>query len=498
MHKRSLEAAKVVAKIIATALPPPLNHPVTHFAHPLMKKDTSGFVILICLVATIGGFLFGFDSGVINGTVDGLQKAFNSDSVGTGFNVASMLLGCAVGAFFAGTLADKIGRRAILIIAAVFFIVSAWGSGIATGSVEFVIYRVLGGLAVGAASVIAPAYISEVAPARHRGMLASIQQIAIISGLFCAFLSNYLIAGSAGGSTQMFAWDYEAWRWMFWIELGPAVLFLFALFLIPESPRFLVASGKSDKALAVLRRLMGESAPEKLAEIQSSLAGDHHRPRLRDILDPKLGIRPIAWVGVGLAAFQQLVGINVVFYYGAVLWQAAGFTEEHALLINVVSGGVSIAACLVATFLVDRVGRKPLLFVGSIGMAITLGTMAVVFAMGALGDNGALQLGDRAGLTALIAANLYVIFFNATWGPVMWIMLGEMFPNQLRGSGLAVSGLSQWVTNFGITMLFPVMLTGIGLGGAYGIYAIFALISAFFVLKFTRETKGLELEDMEG
>ena len=465
-----------------------------------MKKDTTntGFVILISLVATIGGFLFGFDSGVINGTVDGLKKAFNSDSIGTGVNVASMLLGCAVGAFFAGTLADKIGRRTILVIAAVLFIISAWGSGIATGSLEFIIYRVIGGFAVGAASVIAPAYISEVSPAKYRGMLTSIQQIGIVLGLFFAFLSNYLIALMSGGSTQMFALGYEAWRWMFWIELAPAFLFLFALFIIPESPRFLVASGKKDKALQVLGRLMGEGGQEKLSEIQSSLAGNKHRPRLSDILDSKRGIRPIVWVGVWLAAFSQLVGINVVFYYGSVLWQAAGFTEDNALLINVVTGGVSIGACLVATLLVDRIGRKPLLLVGSFGMALTLGAMAFVFATGALGENGALKLGDDAGLIALIAANLYVIFFNATWGPVMWVMLGEMFPNQIRGSGLAVSGLSVWVTNFGITMLFPVMLTSIGLGGAYGIYAFFALISAFFVIKFTRETKGLELEDMEG
>jgi len=465
-----------------------------------MKKDTTntGFVILISLVATIGGFLFGFDSGVINGTVDGLKKAFNSDSIGTGFNVASMLLGCAVGAFFAGTLADKIGRRTILVIAAVLFIISAWGSGIATGSLEFIIYRVIGGFAVGAASVIAPAYISEVSPAKYRGMLTSIQQIGIVLGLFFAFLSNYLIVLMSGGSTQMFALGYEAWRWMFWIELAPAFLFLFALFIIPESPRFLVASGKNDKALQVLGRLMGEGGQKKLSEIQSSLAGNKHRPRLSDILDSKRGIRPIVWVGMWLAAFSQLVGINVVFYYGAVLWQAAGFSEDNALLINVVTGGVSIGACLVATLLVDRIGRKPLLLVGSFGMALTLGAMAFVFATGALGENGALKLGDDAGLIALIAANLYVIFFNATWGPVMWVMLGEMFPNQIRGSGLAVSGLSVWVTNFGITMLFPVMLTSIGLGGAYGIYAFFALISAFFVIKFTRETKGLELEDMEG
>jgi SP family sugar:H+ symporter-like MFS transporter len=201
---------------------------------------STAYVVLISCVATIGGFLFGFDSGVINGTVDGLQTAFDSDSVGTGFNVASMLLGCAGGAFFAGRLADRFGRRFIMRIAAVFFIVSAWGSGIAGGSAEFVFYRVLGGLAVGAASVLAPAYISEVAPAHYRGTLATVQQVAIISGLFVAFVSNYLIAGAAGSSMGEFAFGFEAWRWMFWVEMIPATIFLLALLAIPESPRYLV------------------------------------------------------------------------------------------------------------------------------------------------------------------------------------------------------------------------------------------------------------------
>jgi SP family sugar:H+ symporter-like MFS transporter len=464
------------------------------------KKSTNiTFVILISVVATIGGFLFGFDSGVINGTVDGLRTAFNSSTVGTGFNVASMLLGCAIGAFFAGTLADKLGRRTILIIASILFTVSAWGSGVAAGSVEFIVYRIIGGLAVGAASVLAPAYISEIAPAKCRGRLSSIQQIAIISGLFLAFLSNYMIAQRAGGSTEQFAWGYEAWRWMFWIELAPAIVFFFALLLIPESPRFLVASRKKDKAMAVLTRLMGaDEARVKVDEIDASLASDHHRPRLKDILDTRHGVRPIVWVGIGLATFQQLVGINIVFYYGAVLWQSAGFSEGDALFINVVSGAFSIAACLVATFLVDRIGRKPLLMTGSIGMAITLSTMAIVFANAFVQEGGNLQLTGSAGPIALIAANLYVIFFNMSWGPVMWIMLGEMFPNQIRGSGLAVSGLAQWGSNFVIIMTFPILLAGIGLGGAYGIYAAGAVISIFFVAKFTHETRGIELEDMEG
>ena len=466
-----------------------------------MTTETNNFrfVILISVVATIGGFLFGFDSGVINGTVDGLKTAFDSNSIGTGFNVASMLLGCAVGAFFAGTLADKLGRRTILIVASLFFTLSAWGSGVAEGSVEFVIYRVIGGLAVGAASVLAPAYISEVAPARYRGRLSSIQQIAIISGLFSAFLSNYVIARWAGSSTEQFAWGYEAWRWMFWLELIPAITFFFALLLIPESPRFLAASRKKDRALAVLTRLMGDDeARTKLAEIDASLASDHHRPRLKDIIDTRYGVRPIVWVGIGLATFQQLVGINVVFYYGAVLWQSAGFSESDALLINVISGAVSIGACLVATFLIDRIGRKPLLMTGSIGMAVTLSTLAIVFANALVQEGGSLDLTGSAGPIALVAANLYVIFFNMSWGPVMWVMLGEMFPNQIRGSGLAVSGLAQWSSNFVITMTFPILLAGIGLGGAYGLYAAFAVISIVFIAKFVQETKGIELENMEG
>jgi len=470
------------------------------------KKDSTnmGFVILISIVATIGGFLFGFDSGVINGTVKGLTQAFGSNSAGTGFAVASMLLGCAAGAFSAGALADKLGRRSILIVAAVFFSISAWGSGVAHVVPEFIIYRILGGLAVGAASILAPAYISEVTPAKYRGRLSSIQQIAIITGLFLAFLSNYIIAGKAGGSTQEFAMGFEAWRWMFWIELIPAVIFFFALLAIPESPRFLVASGKKDKALAVLTKLMNDEARSKLDEIDASLSVDHHKPSLKDVIDPNFSkqnstvFKPIVWIGIGLAILQQFVGINVVFYYGAVLWQAAGFNESDALLINVISGGVSIAACIAATMLVDKIGRKPLLLIGSVGMAITLTVLAGVFAVGIVGEGGSLELAGANGLIALVAANLYVIFFNLSWGPVMWVMLGEMFPNQIRGSSLAIAGLAQWLANFLITLTFPMLLVGVGLGGAYGFYAVCSFVSIVFVAKFVYETKGIELEDMQG
>ena len=461
--------------------------------------ENTKFIILISCVATIGGFLFGFDSGVINGTVDGLQQAFDSDSVGTGFNVASMLLGCAVGAFFAGRMADLYGRRAVLILSAVFFLVSAWGSGIATGSLEFVLYRVLGGLAVGAASVMSPAYISEVSSARYRGRLATVQQIAIIGGLFAAFLSNYLLAKHAGASVNPLWMGFEAWRWMFWIEIAPAAVFLVALLFIPESPRYLMVKDRVADAEQVLTRLYGAAeARLKLQEIGDSLSKDH-RPRLSDLVSRTTGkLRPIIWVGVGLATFQQLVGINVVFYYGAVLWQAVGFSEQDALLINVLSGALSIGACIVTVLLIDKIGRKPLLWVGSAGMAVSLGLVAFAFATGSLDAAGKLQLSGNMGVLALVAANVYVIFFNVSWGPVMWVMLGEMFPNQIRGSGLAVAGAAQWTSNFAITMSFPVLLTGIGLAGTYGIYTIAALLSVFFVLRYVHETKGKELEQMQG
>nr|WP_285764673.1 sugar porter family MFS transporter [Microbulbifer sp. NKW57] len=457
-----------------------------------------GFIILISCVATIGGFLFGFDSGVINGTVDGLRSAFQSDSIGTGFNVASMLLGCAAGAFFAGHLADLWGRRSLLMIAAALFVISAWGSGISTSSLEFVHYRILGGLAVGAASVMSPAYISEVAPAEYRGRLTTIQQVAIISGLFVAFISNYFIAGMAGSSVSELWLGYEAWRWMFWMEMIPATIFLVTLFMIPESPRFLVLAGKEAKAAQVLERLYGVEAEQKFAEIKASVGHMFSHPKLADMFNSHGRVRRIILVGIGLAVFQQLVGINVVFYYGAVLWQSVGFSESDALLINVLSGGLSIAACLLTIGLVDRIGRKPLLWAGSVAMTAMLAIMAFAFSTANVDAQGGMTLSDNMGTLALVAANAYVFAFNATWGPVMWVMLGEMFPNRIRGTGLAVAGLFQWGANFLITLTFPMLLGGIGLAGAYGIYALFALLSIFFVMKHVRETRGLELEQMQG
>ncbi len=462
------------------------------------EKVNMAFVLGIVAVATIGGFMFGYDSGVINGTQQGLEQAFGLSKLGTGVNVGAILLGCAAGAFAAGRLADVFGRRSVMIVAAGLFIVSALAAGAAGSSAVFIVARFIGGLGVGAASVLAPVYISEVTPASIRGRLSSLQQIMIITGLTAAFVVNYLLSKWAGGSTAVLA-GHPAWRWMFWVQVIPAGVFLVSLLGIPESPRFLVAKGREQHAHDVLARLLGkDAAPHKVAQIRNSLARDHHRPKLSDLFDKASGkIRPIVWVGLGLAVFQQFVGINIVFYYGAVLWQSVGFSENDALLINILSGALSILACFAAVGLIDKIGRKPLLLIGSAGMTVTLGLVAFAFSTASM-VGGQVHLAHAMGLLALISANAYVVAFNLSWGPVMWVMLGEMFPNQIRGSGLAVAGLAQWLANFLITFSFPVMQSSLGLTVTYGFYALSALVSLLFVRSLVHETRGRELEEMVG
>lgn len=460
-------------------------------------KVNIAFIAAIVAVATIGGFMFGYDSGVINGTQEGLESAFNLSKLGTGLNVGAILIGCALGAFAAGRLADIWGRRTVMIIAALLFLVSAIGTGASHTSLVFIFFRLIGGLGVGAASVLCPVYISEVTPANIRGRLSAVQQIMIITGLTGAFVANYILAHTAGSSTAIFWLGFPAWRWMFWMQTIPAAIFFFSLLTIPESPRYLVAKGKDAEAEKILSRLFGAgTGGAKVAEIRASLNADH-QPKFSDLLDPVTRkLRPILWAGLVLAVFQQLVGINIVFYYGSVLWQSVGFSEDDALKINILSGTLSIVACLAAIALIDKIGRKPLLLIGSAGMAVTLGVLTWCFST-ATTVNGALHLEGQVGLIALIAANLYVIFFNLSWGPVMWVMLGEMFPNQMRGSALAVAGFAQWIANFAISVSFPA-LAAISLPMTYGFYAVSALVSFFLVQKLIHETRGKELEAMQG
>ncbi len=463
------------------------------------QQDNTNMALVsaIVAVATIGGLLFGYDSGAVNGTQSGLKAAFALDDNGLGFTVGSLLVGCAAGAFTAGRAADRFGRKRIMVGSAILFLVGALVQGITDNHTLFVIARFFGGMAVGAASVLSPAYISEVAPAAIRGRLTSVQQVMIITGLTAAFVVNYLLAQAAGDSLGELA-GLPAWRWMYLAQAVPAVVFLVALQFIPESPRYLISSGREEESREVLTRLFGPTeAARKVEDIRASFATDH-RPRLADVLAPGTVLRPIVWAGLIIALFQQFVGINVIFYYGETLWKLAGVSEKAALERNILSGVVSIAACFVTMALVDKVGRKPLLLVGSAGMALSLGAMSWAFSQGTLDAAGALQMDQDLGLIAVIAANIYVIFFNVSWGPVMWVMLGEMFPNQLRGSALAVCGLAQWVANYAVVQSFPAMASGLGLAETYMLYTGSAFISFFLVKAFLPETKGKELEQMEG
>ncbi|MFF5624768.1 sugar porter family MFS transporter [Microbacterium sp. OVT16B] len=454
----------------------------------------SAGVIRIAVVAALGGFLFGYDSAVINGAVSAVEKTFDADPVSLGFAVASALLGAAVGALIAGRIADRVGRLAVMKIAAVLFLISAVVAGLAPDLWVLIVGRVIGGLGVGMASVIAPAYIAEIAPARIRGRLASLQQLAIVTGIFISLLVDFLIATAAGGSNEPFWLGLGAWQWMFLAMAVPAVVYGGLALTIPESPRFLVAQHRVDEAREVLAKMLGPDKIETtVIRIQATMERTT-KPSWADLRTPTGKIAGIVWVGLLLSIFQQFVGINVIFYYSNILWEAVGFDESQAFVITVISAVINILTTLIAIATVDRFGRKPLLIIGSIGMTVTLATMAVIFGTAPVVD-GTPVLQGAAGPIALIAANLFVISFGMSWGPVVWVLLGEMFPNRMRAAALSLAAAGQWIANWVITVSFP-GLKDISLGLAYGLYATFALLSLLFVWRFVQETKGKSLEDM--
>ena len=454
-------------------------------------------VVAISAAAALGGFLFGFDTAVINGAVDAVRSTFGLDAGRIGLAVSCALLGSALGAWYAGPLADRYGRVRTMQVAAVLLAISALGCGLVVGVVDLIVWRCIGGVGVGVASVIAPAYIAEVAPADSRGRLASLQQLAIVLGIFASLLCDAWLAGSAGGAAQPLWFGLAAWRWMFLVAVVPALIYGGLVLGVPESPRHLVAKGKRDAAAGVLRQVLDlrddAALATKLDEIEHSLKLEY-RPSLRDLRGSRAGLLPVVWIGILLSVFQQFVGINVIFYYSSTLWHSVGFSEADSFSITVVTSIVNVLVTLVAVALVDKVGRKPLLAIGSAGMTITLGLMALCFAH-ASGSGASLSLPAPWNMLALVAANAYVVCFGVSWGPVVWVLLGEMFPNRIRAIALAVAAAAQWLANFAITATFPA-LADMGLSFAYGLYAAFALVSLIFVQVAVRETRGMELEHM--
>jgi MFS transporter, SP family, sugar:H+ symporter len=318
------------------------------------RKAGTFYVILISGAAALGGFLFGFDTAVINGAVVALTKSFQASSWLTGLAVSLALLGSALGAFGAGKIADRYGRIKAMVVAAGLFTLSALGSGFAFSIWDFIFWRLLGGVAVGVASVIAPAYIAECAPAQMRGRLGSLQQLAIVSGIFIALLSDYFIAVLAGSAELPFLFGVAAWRWMFLTASFPAVLYGMAVLTIPESPRYLVAQGREQEATIVLAKILDGDVSSKIEEIRQTVFKDKERkPNLSDLFGKNNRLLPIVWIGIGLSVLQQFVGINVIFYYSSVLWRAVGFSEQDSLKLTVITGAVNIITTLIAISVVD-------------------------------------------------------------------------------------------------------------------------------------------------
>ncbi|MCZ7416291.1 MULTISPECIES: sugar porter family MFS transporter [unclassified Streptomyces] len=453
------------------------------------------FVVFIAASAAMGGFLFGYDSAVINGAVEGIRGKFDVGDATLGAVIAIALLGAALGAMVAGRLADRLGRPRVMQLAAVLFTASAIGSMLPFSLWDLAFWRTLGGVAIGMASVIAPAYIAEVAPAAYRGRLASFQQAAIVLGIAFSQLVNYGLLTAADGEQRGDLLGLEAWQVMLGVEVLPAVLYGLLALRIPESPRYLVAQGRTTEAQAVLAQVEPERTDleAEVSRIAQQMRREH-KPSLKDLTGGRFGLLPIVWVGIGLSMFQQLVGINVIFYYSSSLWQSVGIDPADSFFYSFTTSIINIVGTVIAMLLVDRVGRKPLALVGSAGMALSLGLAAWAFSFkSGVGDD--VTLPDTQGAVALVAAHAFVLFFALSWGVVVWVMLGEMFPNRMRAAALGVAAGAQWVTNWLITASFP-SLAEWNLSGSYMIYTAFAVLSIPFILKWVPETKGKALEEM--
>ncbi|MEE1744638.1 MULTISPECIES: sugar porter family MFS transporter [unclassified Streptomyces] len=457
-------------------------------AHP----DHLGHVIFITAAAAMGGFLFGYDSSVINGAVEAIRSRYDIGSGTLAQVIAIALIGCAIGAATAGRIADRIGRIRCMQIASVLFTISAVGSALPFALWDLAMWRIIGGFAIGMASVIGPAYIAEVSPPAYRGRLGSFQQAAIVIGIAISQLVNYGILQLADGDQRGKIGGLEAWQWMLGVMVVPAVLYGLLSLAIPESPRFLISIGKKDRARTILAEVEGKGTDldARVAEIETAMHREH-KSKFTDLLGSRFGFLPIVWVGIGLSVFQQLVGINVAFYYSATLWQSVGIDPTASFFYSFTTSIINIIGTVVAMVLVDRVGRKPLALVGSTGMAIALAFEAWAFSADLVDG----KLPSPQGAVALVAAHVFVLFFALSWGVIVWVFLGEMFPNRIRAAALGVAASAQWIANWAITASFP-SLSDWNLSGTYIIYACFATLSIPFVLMFVKETKGKALEEM--
>jgi SP family xylose:H+ symportor-like MFS transporter len=462
------------------------------------------YVVLLTIIATLGGLLFGYDTAVINGAVDSLKAYFinprfadlanpaqaNAANSLLGFVVSSALIGCIIGGLFGGWVSTHVGRKRGLIIAAVLFLISALGAAapefpfapIGHGGpgymANFVLYRILGGIGVGLASMLSPMYIAEIAPPKVRGNLVAWNQFAIIFGMLVIYFVNFGISKTGSGDAWL---NSIGWRYMFLSGGIPAILFLILLFLVPETPRYLMLKGNESGARAVLAKLVTpEEGEQEISEIRASL-GEHHSGNLFSF-----GVL-LVFIGIMLSVFQQFVGINVVLYYATDIFKGMGLTTNVSLFQTIIVGAVNLAFTVVAILTVDKLGRKPLQIIGALVMAVSMVSLGADFWLGGKG------------MVALICMLVYAV----SWGPVTWVLLSEIFPNQIRGKAMAVAVAAQWIANYLVSWTFPILDKNPYLvehfkhGFAYWIYGVMGILAALFMWRVVPETKGRTLEQME-
>ena len=452
-----------------------------------MQDDEKGsllYVAMVCVVAALGGLLFGYDTGVINGAIGPLKTHFVLDANAEGWATGCALLGCAIGAALAGVLSDWLGRKKVLIVSAVLFLISAIGTALPKEIATFIVFRIIGGVGVGAASISSPMYIAEISPARIRGRMVSVNQFAIVTGFLVVYFVNYFIALQGD-----LAWNQQVgWRWMFGSESLPALLLLVFLFFVPESPRWLTKQNRGEEALAILTRVDGaQYANTELLEIKDAIA--HENGSLRQLFQP--GMKIVLVIGIVLAVLQQVTGINVFLYFGTEIFKKMGSETNAALLQTVIVGAVNLTFTVIAIWTVDRLGRRPLMMIGSAGMGVSLLAM------------GLASYGQKTDLWMLFFILSYIACFALSVGPVTWVILSEIFPTRIRGRAMAIATVCLWVANYVISQTFPMMdenpwlLEKFHHAFPFWLYGVFCVVLLIFVARCVPETKGKTLEEIE-
>jgi len=436
-------------------------------------KSTRSYVLYVSIVAALGGLLFGFDTAIIAGAARFLKERFALSAFGEGLAVSIVLVGCMAGAAIAGSVSDRLGRRRFMFISAVLFFISALGCAIPQNLIQFLIFRFIGGLAIGSASIVSPLYISEVAPPKIRGALVSVNQLAIVTGILMSYFVSWILVGAGAAN----------WRWMFATGAVPAVVFFLFVLGVPESPRWLVKQGRESEAATILTRLNGpEIAKAEIVNIKETLTLEGGS--LKELLQP--GFRTALFIGIFLAVFQQITGINAVIYYAPRFFEAAGLARSSAILQSALIGVVNVVFTLVAIALVDRLGRKPMLMVGSAGMGLSFILLGAAFKF---------QL--FSGSLILLFTLLYIAFFAMTLGPIVWVVIAEIFPTRIRGRAMAIATVALWLADFAVSLTFPVIADKLHESFAFWLYAGMCLINFFFIWAVLPETKGKSLEEIE-